>query len=1029
MKVTRLHPDQWLGVAGAGGAGAAWGLGLARLMAEVAFWTPLYSSPLLVAAVAAVCAVLAAALWLWLGRLSHSDSTSTAFLIPFAFPLLYATGIVSHPLAGCVLLVGGPVLAALVVWGDRARWMPPAALGLVVFILYLRTLLPSVGQADAFEFQVVVPLLRVAHPTGYPLYILLGKLFTLLPLGNVAWRVNLASAVFATAAVLMNYALLVRLITLVQARGAVRTGVRPDGHAESSPRSAGWLPAFLAAPSFAWSFTFWSQAVVAEVYTLHNLLVAVILWFLLFPLVVSNGRDDTGRREAKEARRWQAVLFLLGLSLTNHLTTALLLPAVAIALLWERPRLRIPDWLIAGGLFVVGLSVYLFIPLRWPALNDGEWMTLREFLSYVTGGQFHGALQLDGWRDPTRWGIAGRMLREPFGWIGLGLAALGVVGLAARQRRALTLTGVTLLAFVLYGLVYYVPDISVFMLPAHFILAVWIGVGIALFSDLTLRFVSFVFHPSSLVLSRSVLVVPFALLPLSRIWMTFPLVDQSHNRDSYAWGQYVLSLPLASGGAVLADMEKFPPLYYLQQIEGLRPDLDFVLLGSEELYYAELAARLGAGQAVYLARYLPNLGGLQLRSLGPLVGVRDPARDQSNGDKAPEEEGVGFGSGIRLLTAELSADPLDRALYHVTLIWRAEMPVDGDFVVRLRLVDADGQVRWESAGTRPVGGLYPTNAWPVGVAISDYHEVAPPSWLPRGEYGLEVGLFPPFDGMGLGVGGGATPWLAVGRLIVDLPSNLLSPLPRELRHAFVGGGWLTGYDLSAEAPLSAPFVVDLSWHAIGEDAEVRLAWVEALGQEVDAATSPLVAGAVRSRHVITAPQSPGEYVLRVGLVGEAARCDWLASLTDDCPLATVDISSAREGLANFADMMLLLEADVGRSGALPGEIVPVTLRWRALRSIDEDYTVFVQLIGPDGRLHGQVDMWPVQGSYPTSQWAPSGEVSDPYEVRLNPDAPPGPYRVEVGWYLLATMQRLQILDASWHPVGDSFVVGEFSVGD
>jgi hypothetical protein len=165
------------------------------------------------------------------------------------------------------------------------------------------------------------------------------------------------------------------------------------------------------------------------------------------------------------------------------------------------------------------------------------------------------------------------------------------------------------------------------------------------------------------------------------------------------------------------------------------------------------------------------------------------------------------------------------------------------------------------------------------------------------------------------------------------------------------------------------------------------------------------------------------------LVGEAARCDWLASLTDDCPLAAVDVSSAQEGLANFADMMLLLEAGVGRSSALPGEIIPVTLRWRALRSMDEDYTVFVQLIGPDGRLHGQVDMWPVQGSYPTSQWTPGMEMSDPYEVQLNPDAPPGPYRVEVGWHLLATMERLQILDARWRPVADSFVVGEFSVGD
>jgi hypothetical protein len=93
----------------------------------------------------------------------------------------------------------------------------------------------------------------------------------------------------------------------------------------------------------------------------------------------------------------------------------------------------------------------------------------------------------------------------------------------------------------------------------------------------------------------------------------------------------------------------------------------------------------------------------------------------------------------------------------------------------------------------------------------------------------------------------------------------------------------------------------------------------------------------------------------------------------------------------------------------------------------EDYTVFVHLVGPDGRLQGQADSWPVQGTYPTSQWTPGREVTDPYEVRLESDAPPGPYRVEVGWYDLDTMQRLQIVDEEGEPIGDSFVVGAFDV--
>jgi len=1031
----RLRPDDLSRVAGVGGAGAIWGLGLARLVAEAGFWPPLYTSPLLVALVAVSCAVLAIALSSSSLVIGHWSLVIDrwSLVIPLTFPLLYVTGLVSHPRAGCVLLAGGVVLALLVAWGGRVRWMPPVVLGLASFGLYLRTLLPSVGQADTFEFQVIVPLLRVAHPTGYPLYVLLGKLFTLLPLGSalgsstllgtgsMAWRVNLASAVFATTAVLVLYALLLRLTALLR---------RAQSSRRAAQDTAQWLPAFLAALAFAFSSTFWSQAVIAEVYTLHNLLVVTILWLLLPPYIPPTGGDRRGRTPTEmdspaclppvggdrggAARRWQAVFFLVGLSLTNHLTTALLLPAIALAMLWDRPRLRPRDWLVAGGLLLLGLSVYLFIPLRWPALNRGEWMTLREFVSYVTGGQFHAALRLDGWRDPVRWGIVGRLLHEPFGWVGLGLAAVGVAGLALRQRRALALTGTTFLAFLLYGLDYYVPDISVFLLPAHLILAIWIGAGIAYLADLTSR----LGHFSFLISHFSFLILP-ALLPLSRIWLNFPLVDQSRNQGGYAWGQYVLSLPLALDSAVLADVEKFAPLYYLQQIEGVRPDLDLLLLGSEELYQAELAARLGMGQTAYLARYLPNLGGLHLRSLGPLVEV---GKDEEKVDEVGVNEADVFGDGIRLLDAQVSADPLGRALYHLTLYWRAETHVSDDFVVRLRLVDTEGQVCWESDGARPVGGLYPTNAWPVGVVVSDYHEVVLPPWLPRGEYVLEVGLFPPF-------GDSLPMWLALDTLEVARPSGSLPPLPHERRYCFAGGEWLTGYNLAGEVPTGAPFVVDLSWRGNETGGEVRLAWVDTQGREVEAVVFPLAAGLLRSHHVITAPQYPGDYMLHVDLMGEDVRCGWLAPPAGGCPLAPVEVLPVQEGLANFADLVLLLDAEVGRASARPGETVSVALRWRTLRVMDEDYTVFVHLVGPDGQLHGQVDMWPVQGSHPTSQWALGEEVSDPYEVRLDPDAPPGHYRVEVGWYLLATMQRLQIVNAEGRHIGDSFVAGEFSVGD
>ena len=86
----------------------------------------------------------------------------------------------------------------------------------------------------------------------------------------------------------------------------------------------------------------------------------------------------------------------------------------------------------------------------------------------------------------------------------------------------------------------------------------------------------------------------------------------------------MLSLPIPDHAAILADSEKIAPLYYLQVTEGLRPDLDILVLGDEAQYRQELDQRLAAGQPVYLARFLPNLP-YRMRSLGPLVEVsREP---------------------------------------------------------------------------------------------------------------------------------------------------------------------------------------------------------------------------------------------------------------------------------------------------------------------------------------------------------------------------------------------------------------------
>ncbi|HEY5779474.1 MAG TPA: DUF2723 domain-containing protein [Terrimicrobiaceae bacterium] len=214
----------------------------------------------------------------------------------------------------------------LYVW-EWLDWVTGIIAGLISFAVYAWSAAPNVTLLDSGEFVVAAQHFGVPHPTGYPLWTLLNWLFLLLPLGNAAWEVAIFSGLCAALAVGLCAALLSSIQIWCY-------GVRLVGRARLLPR----VVALSFSLMLAFSESMWSQAVIAEVYALHALLIAVFL-VLCYSWVQRPASD----------RLMLGAFFALALSFSNHQLTMTLAPLPFLLILLLRRRAFI-DWLFAGVL-------------------------------------------------------------------------------------------------------------------------------------------------------------------------------------------------------------------------------------------------------------------------------------------------------------------------------------------------------------------------------------------------------------------------------------------------------------------------------------------------------------------------------------------------------------------------------------------------------------------------------------------------------------------------------------------------------
>jgi serine/threonine protein kinase len=135
--------------------------------------------------------------------------------------------------------------------------------------------------------------------------------------------------------------------------------------------------------------------------------------------------------------------------------------------------------------------------------------------------------------------------------------------------------------------------------------------------------------------------------------------------------------------------------------------------------------------------------------------------------------------------------------------------------------------------------------------------------------------------------------------------------------------------------------------------------------------------------------------------------------------------------AQLEDLVVLEQAEVIQVSFRPGEVMAVSLRWRALASTDTHYVVFVHLIGPSGGLVAQEDVEPLNGTQPTTSWVPGASLWDLHQVSIPNSAVSGTYQLRVGMYPQGMPQsRLHVVDPG-QALGveaNSILIAELEVG-
>ncbi|HEY3249691.1 MAG TPA: DUF2723 domain-containing protein, partial [Ignavibacteria bacterium] len=357
-----------------------------------------------------------------------------------------------------------------------------AASGLVCLIIYVITLNPTVTFLDCGELATVCYTFGVPHPTGYPLYLVLGFIWALLPLPfTVIYKLNLLSAVLGSAAVVISFYsinLILNNLGFTQSKIKKKSDAKGQKNQIESKDIVFLLISFFTAILTGLNRTYWFESTQTEVYALHSLFISILFYYCV--KIYFNLKEL--KQSGKNNKNWALLIFFFGLSCANHSTTIYFIPGIIYLfyLQYKQDKLFYKTLIKSLLLLVPGAVLYSILIInayREPFVNWSNPQDFNRFVELIRGSDFsHLMIQ----SSTTFFANFVEFLKESYKELAIVSGIFGLIGIIELwkiNKQLFIFTIISIFTCLVISFNYSTLEIQTFYYLTYYLITVWSALG------------------------------------------------------------------------------------------------------------------------------------------------------------------------------------------------------------------------------------------------------------------------------------------------------------------------------------------------------------------------------------------------------------------------------------------------------------------------------------------------------------------------------------------------------------------------